>query len=79
MDPELLVFGIEGLASRCRQTVSEGRFEIEAAIGVVDAGGLDDQGDIIDAYCQAWNAVADDAERIMSRCCRPRMKRVDSK
>ncbi|MEM7045256.1 MAG: transposase, partial [Pseudomonadota bacterium] len=33
---------------------------------------------IIDACCQACNAVADDAERIKSLCCQPWIKKVIS-
>ena len=37
-----------------------------------------DQDAIIDACCQAWNAVADDADRIKSLCFQPWIKTVTS-
>jgi transposase len=40
---------------------------------------LEDQEAIIDACCQAWNAVADDVERIKSLCLQPWIKKVISK
>jgi len=40
---------------------------------------FEDQDAIIDACCHAWNAVADDAERIKSLSCQPWIKRVISK
>ena len=40
---------------------------------------FEDQDAIIDACCHAWNAVADDADRIKSLSCQPWIKRVISK
>lgn len=40
---------------------------------------FDDHDAIIDACCQAWNAAADDAERIKSLCLQPWIRKVISK
>ena len=40
---------------------------------------FEDQEAIIDACCQAWNAVADDADRIKSLCLQPWIRKVISK
>ena len=37
---------------------------------------FEDQHAIIDACCHAWNAVADDPERIKSLSCQPQTKKV---
>ena len=39
---------------------------------------FEDQDAVIDACCQAWNAAADDAERIKSLCLQPWIKKVIS-
>ncbi|MGI9490209.1 MAG: transposase [Geminicoccaceae bacterium] len=40
---------------------------------------FEDQDAIIDACCHAWNAIADDADRIKSLSCQPWIKKVISK
>ena len=39
---------------------------------------FENQDAVIDACCQAWNAVADDAERIRSLCLQPWIKKIIS-
>jgi hypothetical protein len=39
---------------------------------------IEDQDAIIDACCHAWNAVADDDERVKSLCLQPWIKKVIS-